>query len=473
MSTPQAHLYARSLPDWRAPGALLLLSCYELGHQPFALASPLAWLRAAGYAPHAVDTAVESLPDAAIEKALFVAISVPMHTAMRLGVTLARRIRKRNPQAHICFFGHYALLNAEYLLHTCADSIIGGEYEAPLVALVQALEAGEPLPKGVCTDPHAHLMRQRFRVPERDLLPPLTRYAHLRIGDRLVPAGYTETTRGCKHTCTHCPITPVYGGRFFAIPLDVVLADVEQQVAAGAQHITFGDPDFFNGPTHALRVVRALHAAFPNVTFDATIKVEHLLKHANLLPELKASGCAFIVSAVESLSDTVLQRLQKGHTRDDAIAVFDLMEEVGIPLRPSFLPFTPWASLDDYLELVEFIHTRGLVPHVDPVQLSIRLLIPPGSPLVDAPDAPMWLGDLDAEAFTYRWTHPDPRMDRLAERVATIVADAAQRGEPPDTTFDRIRATAYEIAGRPLEEDDPETHQRFPVVPGLTEAWYC
>ncbi|RME11492.1 MAG: radical SAM protein [Ardenticatenia bacterium] len=473
MSTNPVSPPARLSQNWRAPGAVLLLSCYELGHQPFALASPLAWLRAAGYAPRAVDTAVEPLPDAYIEEALFVAISVPMHTAMRLGVSLARRVRAVNPQAHICFFGHYALLNAEHLLATCADSVIGGEYETPLVALVQALEAGETPPAAVRTTPQAHLVRQPFLRPERTSLPPLTRYAHLRVGDRLVPAGYTEATRGCKHTCTHCPITPVYGGRFFAVPVDVVLADIEQQVAAGARHITFGDPDFFNGPTHALRIVRALHAAFPDVTFDATIKVEHLLKHAALLPELRAAGCAFIVSAVESLSDVVLARLQKGHTRADVFAVFDLMEEVGIPLRPSFLPFTPWASLDDYIELVEFIHRRGLVPHVDPVQLSIRLLIPPGSPLIQAPDAALWLGELDADAFTYRWTHPDPRMDALAERVSAVVQQAAQTGEPAEATFARIRALAYETAGRPLEEDDPETHQRFPVVPGLTEAWYC
>lgn len=464
---------ARQSQTWRTPGAIVLLSCYELGHQPLTLASPLAWLQAAGYAPRAVDTAVEPLPDAFIDEARLVAISVPMHTAMRLGVALAQRVRKRNPHAHICFFGHYALLNADYLLRTCADSVIGGEYEAPLVAIVQALEAGEPLPDSVCTQPRPHLRRQQFLTPHRASLPALNHYAHLRIGNQLVPAGYTETTRGCKHTCTHCPITPVYGGRFFAVPVDVVLADIEQQVAAGAEHITFGDPDFFNGPTHALRVVRALHAAFPHVTFDATIKVEHLLKHAALLPELRDAGCAFIVSAVESLSDTVLQRLQKGHTRADVFAVFDLMEEVGIPLRPSFLPFTPWASLDDYIELVEFIQQRGLVPHVDPVQLSIRLLIPPGSPLVNAPDADKWLGDLDAEAFTYCWTHPDPRMDTLAERVAALVAEAAQEGEAPYATFARIRRLAYETAGRPLEEDDPETHQRFPVVPGLTEAWYC
>src|SRR5439155_1234828 len=91
--------------------------------------------------------------------------------------------------------------------------------------------------------------------------------------------GYTEASRGCRHLCRHCPIVPIYNGQFRIVPVGVVLADVDAQVRAGAGHITFGDPDFFNGPTHALRVVERLHAAHPSVTYDVTIKVEHLLRN--------------------------------------------------------------------------------------------------------------------------------------------------------------------------------------------------
>ena len=102
---------------------------------------------------------------------------------------------------------------------------------------------------------------------------------------------------------------------------DVVLADIRQQVAAGAEHITFGDPDFFNGPTHAMRIVEALHREWPAVTYDATIKIEHLLKHRDLLPRLRETGCLFVTSAVESVDDAVLAKLDKGHTRADFIEV--------------------------------------------------------------------------------------------------------------------------------------------------------
>jgi len=499
----------------RARGDILLISCYELGHQPFHLAELLAMLRQAGYAAVPVDTAVETLTVDTIRGASFVAISVPMHTALRLGQQIALRVRSLNPSAHICFYGHYALLNADYLLQETADSVIGGEYEGPLIRLITSLEstlralpasqAGHPIRgmgilyprqdstrgptpteiadtdsrtlQGVRTrssNSGPWIERSRFLVPEREQLPHLERYARLESGGQLRLAGYTETTRGCKHMCLHCPITPTYQGRFFAIPAEIVLADIRAQVADGAGHITFGDPDFFNGPTHALRITRALHRKFPDVTFDATIKIEHLLKQRHLLPELRDLGCAFIVSAVESINNTVLQHFDKGHTSADVAETFDLLERVGIVLRPSLLPFSPWETLESYLALLNFFEERHLVEHIDPVHFSIRLLIPPGSALLASPDSQQWLGELDAAAYTYRWRHPDPRMDKLQCEVATLVERAEQAHADPIETFFAIKAMALVVAGEDLcISQAVQSYGNGKVLPHLTESWFC
>ncbi len=203
----------------RACGDILLISCYELGHQPFHLASLSAMLRQAGYHPLSIDIAIETLSDEALCKARFVGISVPMHTALRLGEQVARRVREINPQAHICLYGLYALLNADHLLRETIDSAIGGEYEVPILKLITALEEGEAsaIP-GVYTRTNRSgpwIQRTPFIIPERQQLPSLERYARLQWGNELQLAGYTEATRGCKHTCLHCPITPIYRGRFF------------------------------------------------------------------------------------------------------------------------------------------------------------------------------------------------------------------------------------------------------------------
>jgi hypothetical protein len=309
-------------------------------------------------------------------------------------------------------------------------------------------------------------------VADRSSLPGLRRYAGLERDGTIVRAGYVEATRGCHHTCGHCPITPIYGGRFFAMPRESVLADARAQVRAGARHLTFGDPDFFNGPGHGLRICRTLHEEFPGLTFDVTIKVEHILQHRRLVPELAELGCAFVVSAVESLSEVVLTKLSKGHTRPDVETALEILDEVGLPMRPSLLPFTPWTTLDDFLELLRFVAERDLQDHVDPVHFSIRLLVPPGSALLADPTSVEWLGELDQAAFTYRWRHADPRVDEVQAEVARIVEVAALQGDEARTTFERVWESAHRIAGRGVPAlPVPMARRRRP--PRLTESWFC
>ena len=462
----------------KEPGEILLVACYELGHQPLAVAWPAAFFERAGYRPAVMDLSVEPFDADKVARATLVAISVPMHTALRLGVTVAERVHGANPGCHVCFFGLYASLNAEYLFAHGAQSVIGGEAETVLVELARALEAsdGRAVPglQRPGREATPHLRRLDFSVPNRAQLPSLKSYAHLERDGRHEPVGYVEASRGCLHLCRHCPIPPVYGGRFFAVPAAVVMADIRQQVAAGARHITFGDPDFLNGPTHALKLARALHAEFQEVSFDFTAKIEHLLRHRVHLRELVRLGCVFIVSAAESLSDTVLAYLDKGHTRADIVAALQATSEAGVELRPTWVAFTPWTRLEDYRELLDFIEAEELIDRVDPVQYSLRLLVPPGSLLLQSPAMGPHLGALEQETFSYRWTHPDPRMDRLQEAVAAAVTAAAERGEDAAATFDRVRALADEVAEEPPH---PSVAARLdpgrPRPPRLTEPWFC
>ena len=459
----------------RARGAVLLISTYELGRQPLSLASPLALLERAGFSPAAIDLALQRLDPEAVGRARLVAISVPMHTALRLGAKAVERIGSINPACRICLYGLYATLNAEELLRRGADFIIGGEQEEPLLRLAEDLDrggTGQAVDGVGASAPAAPSLRKVvFAVPRRAALPPLEAYARLEHAGVTRLAGQTEASRGCLHFCRHCPIPPVYAGRFFVVPRDVVLADVRQQAAAGATHITFGDPDFLNGPGHSLAIVRAMHAEFPSLTFDFTAKIEHILKRRELLPDLARLGCLFIVSAVESIDDRVLAILDKGHTRGDVEAVIDLTRRAGITLRPSLVPFTPWTSLGGYRDLLEFVERRGLIDHLDPVQLVIRLLLPPGSLLLRRPEMREHLGPFDPARFTYAWRHPDARMDRLQQDLSALVGKAAHEGEDPRLTFDRIaaRAGASRLQA-PIHRRIVHDKGR---PPRLTEPWFC
>lgn len=455
---------------------ILLISTYELGHQPWNLASPLAMLAQAGFDATGIDASVEPLPQALAAHAWFIGISLPMHTATRLAVPLIAQIRSLNPSVTICAYGLYAALNADYLLTAGVDFIIGGEFEAPLVSLVQALSRGEAPPSGVSSRQRIaapHLARLAFAVPQRQNLPPLRHYAHLATNGHQIPAGYVEASRGCLHTCRHCPITPIYQGRFFVVPAAVVLADARAQIEAGAGHITFGDPDFLNGPRHALGIVRALHRDFAQVTFDITTKIEHILQHSALFAELKALGCAFVVSAVESFSDTVLTRLAKGHTRADIFEALAVLKAAAIPLRPSLLPFTPWTTLADYADLLAQVKALDLIGQIDPVHYSIRLLLPPSSALLKEADSASWLGPLRASELTYDWRASDPRLDSLQREVAALVAEAAAAQESPVATFYRIEALVNAVGAAPAAPVALPPRAAVEPTPHLTEAWFC
>jgi radical SAM superfamily enzyme YgiQ (UPF0313 family) len=462
----------------REAGDILLVACYELGHQPLAVAWPVAFLERAGYRPAVMDISVEPVDVEKLRRARLVAVSVPMHTALRLGLEVAGQVRSANPGAHVCFFGLYATLNADFLFARGVDSVIGGEAEAPLLALVDALERGDTGPRpgvGRPGRPAApHLQRLDFPVPSRAALPSIKKYAHLERDGRMELVAYAEATRGCLHRCRHCPIPPVYGGRFFAVPREVVLADVRQQIEAGARHVTFGDPDFLNGPTHALAVARELHAEWPDVTFDVTAKIEHLLRHRQHLSALREAGCLFIVSAAESLSDTVLAHLEKGHTRDDIARALALTREAGIALRPTWVAFTPWTTLEDHRAWLDYLEAEALIDAVDPVQYGLRLLVPPGSLLLESAGLEPHLGPLEQETLSYRWTHPDPRMDALQAETAQVVARAVEEKADAPAIFDRVRALAAAAAGVPAPAPvAPGMSRGRKRPPRLTEAWFC
>jgi radical SAM superfamily enzyme YgiQ (UPF0313 family) len=380
----------------RTRGDILLVSCYELGHPPFGVALLSGFLERAGYCPETIDLSVSKPPKEKLLRAKLLGISVPMHTALRIGVKVAEQARKINPACQIAFFGLYASLNADFLLKHLSDFVIGGEVEEAFVKMVYSLsDEAKPL-QGVS---------QKGEI-----------------------------------------VSPVYGGRFTIIPEEILLEDISVQVALGATHITFGDPDFLNGPNHSMKIVRDMHKKFPALTFDFTAKIEHLLQYQNLLPELAVLGCIFIISAVESLNYSVLRHLDKGHTRTDVIEAIKIVHRNGIALRPSLVPFTPWESLDSYIDLFDFAEHYQMIDHIDPVQYTVRLLIPPGSLLLCQPAMIPYLGPFVQESLTYQWKHPDPRMDTLQKQVVKEVEQMTALGANAEDIFYQLKECAISMA---------------------------
>lgn len=466
---------------------VLLLSTYEMGHQPLALAAAAAALRTRDYQVQCLDVSLDDAESqlsnlGQLQGIDLVGISIPMHTAARMGIRLAQHIRRTNPSTHICFFGLYASVLHDLLISRgIADSVAGGEYELGLCNLADEISRGNnntlQSTPGVGATPL--LERWQYPLPDRNGLPGLERYARALTTDGARIAGYVEASRGCAHQCRHCPITPVYGGRLRLVQPETVLADIDILASMGAEHITFGDPDFLNAVPHSLGIIDEMNRRHPAMSFDVTVKVEHLLEHDQVLPRLRDTGCLFITSAFESCDDNVLRYLDKGHTSEDINRVLILAEQEHLVIRPTWIAFTPWATADTYLEFLRFIEEHGLVGHVQPVQYGIKLLLPPQSPLEPILREQGLLGVFDDEALTYSWISDDSRIDPLQAEVAAIIESHVPGAEPSSDwtntaldTFSAVKRASLTSLELPTETLTL-TPQPQLQVPRMTEDWFC
>src|SRR5215468_10757855 len=138
---------------------VVLIATYEMGRQPFGLASPAAWLRQAGATVVCQDLSRSRLDREVIAAADVVAFYVPMHTATRIAAHVVQHVKALNPRAHLCFYGLYAPVNETFLRSLGADTILGGEFESGLLSLIRRLQAGQE-PAAQQPEPVVSLKRQ-------------------------------------------------------------------------------------------------------------------------------------------------------------------------------------------------------------------------------------------------------------------------------------------------------------------------
>jgi hypothetical protein len=477
---------------------VLLLSTYELGQQPLGISGPAAVLVEAGHEVRAADLSVEPWPEDSVSWAEAVVFTVPMHTATELALGALSRLEKRRSRPFVAWLGLYAPVLEGNPAVRAGDLLAAGESATVLLdwlaevaptdgdgATVHRTETSSRATARTVVDIGPPRLPAPVRPPMRELLLPLDRYARYldEAGSHL--SASVEASRGCNHRCRHCPVAAVYRGRSRSLPLESVVADIDQVVALGAEHISFADPDFLNRPAHAMSVARAVHERHPELTFDATVKVEHVLRHAELLPELAMAGLSFVVSAFESTDDAVLALLDKGHSAAEEIEAVRRLRTCHIEVRPSWLPFTPWTSLETIGSILELCARADLVESTDPVQYTIRLLLPSGSLLLADPD-PVLLAALlpkegsrpAAEHGTSRWRHEDERVDELQQAMAGLVETAEAAGADSLSIFHELWALCREAgASLPPSPPRPDEDLRWPnpsmTRPRLSESWFC
>lgn len=419
--------------DYSVP--IQIVSVFEWGLQPLTAATAGQYLEAHGWPVTVNDIFIDGFEPEFYRHAWLVAIAIPVFDALEGAISAAAQIKNLNPSAHITFFGQYATVQHGQLVPKHGNSAICGDWEEPLRQLAQALAEhielvgidGLYLGHGT---PTRYWARDIITRPARHLLPHLRRYNTVDAngGSELRPiiAGNVEVTRGCHHDCTYCAVFAAYGRKVILVPQEVVLDDIRVLVEQGANHIVFVDADFLNAWRYSRETVRKMHDEFPDITFEYTTRVDHILNHRTVVEELHAMGCTRITSAFEFPKNEVLATLRKNCTVADLEECVRFCHSIGQDLNPTFILFNPWIYPDDLLRFDEFIHRNRLDGAVDPIQFETRLVLYKGSPLLTDPFIQSL--QLTEQEFHFDWSHPDPLMDEIyLSRVTPAQAGAFKR----------------------------------------------
>ncbi|WP_034341739.1 arsinothricin biosynthesis radical SAM protein ArsL [Deinococcus misasensis] len=412
----------------------LLVSVYEGGYQPITLASAARTIKDAGYPVTILDTYVEGVNEDKLRTPELVVISLPLFDAVHPGIEVARRVRELNKDAHITFIGQHATIHQSRLVGPYGDSAISGDWEEPLLQLIEQLsgKTQHPVIPGLANENTLTLQgtvspvinRKHFKVPDRTVLPDLKKYPNLQI-NKLLGAeqvvGSTEMARGCHHKCMYCSVYAAYDGKVGLIPLEVVVEDVQNLMKMGMTHLTFIDADWFNAKHHGIQILRELHSRFPSLTYDITTRVDHILENEHLIPELETLGVRIITSALEFPKEDILRIFNKEITMEQTEQALRVMQKSGIKLNPTFIMYNPWIDVSDLSLFHEWIKKVGLEDIVDPIQFETRLSIYKGSPLLQTREVQQM--QLEEHEFHYTWKHQDPWVDELYQASLTPLED--------------------------------------------------
>lgn len=422
---------------------MLLVTTYDLGHR-----SQLAALLEADLADRlrvVEGEAPAAIMSSEIRSADWVVVTAPMLTGALIAEQVLVEHAEELATRHVILVGAYATTTLEAIGHSL-DGIIALDRDDPELVLC-TIDPERPLRRGG---------RRHYRITTSE---PLDRYRHAERDGRWHLAAYAETTLGCRHSCLHCPVAGAWRGRIVTLDAADVLADIDRQVAAGASHLSLGDADFLSAPRHALGILSAVHERHPSLSVDVTIKISELAADPSLPSRLADLGVAFVISAVESLRNDVLDRLGKGHHAEDVFVARDALFAAGVGLHPTFIPFTPWSSLEDLYDILRFVWDSHLEDVVEPVQYGIELLVPTSSLLeLDAA-----FGEFDPVTMSRRWRPRDPRLEGLATRIRAIAA----RPAPYEQGFRAV----WELAG--LGALPARGPRRAPTPTLMSEAWFC
>lgn len=385
---------------------------------------------------------------------------------------LARLARRLLPESTLVVGGHHATVAArDYDLDTF-DAVVRGDGTGPFRAIVEAIEAGEPVPdlpnvvtrgnEASADDWPSYPDAAALPSPRRDLWDARhyrsvwlseTKPFHTSLFPRV---SLVRSSWGCKMRCSFCIVPMLSRGNHNARPVEVV---AEEIAAAPADHIYFVDDENFIDADHGRELAEAIARRGIEKRYFAWTRATTVNHHPDLLREWRRIGLDGVFIGFEFASDAELKSVKKGGTVEGNEEAVDRLRAMGIAVHAAFLIMPEW-SADDFARL------RTYVRSLPPVQCSFTVCSPsPGTPDFARIVPDIWVDD---PYRIYDCMHPLTPTGVPLREFARLYAEQAAEGlekvplrvnRCPSPPWDLARAT---IAGKRYVRAFRELYRDYP-----------
>jgi radical SAM superfamily enzyme YgiQ (UPF0313 family) len=401
--------------------------------QPLGIATAAAHLVEADIEIQTIDASLV-VPPMVSPGAKVVAFSVPLFDSLKPTLESVRDLRTDGYEGLIVLYGNYAMLNKESLLGRYADAIILGDWETSLVEIARRASVGasiSSIANVACSGATGATtyLRSGHLPPNRAGLPPLTAYRYAEVERRAggaVVVGNVEASRGCRFSCSYCSVFAAHHNKVVIQPLEVVIADIDQLVEMGAEHICFVDAEFQNATKHAISIVAEMHARHPKLSFDFTSRADLLAQDPDRLEMFVKCGARFVTTALEFPKQEVLDAMNKGFEVEAIGRAVGACRKTGLGINPTFVLFNPWIELEDLAMFEEFLERHDLHGEVEPIQMKTRLWLYRGSPLLRVAGVANRVSR--ENEFNFEWRHRDGAVEGVYAKLSgSASADSSGR----------------------------------------------
>ncbi|MEW6356074.1 MAG: radical SAM protein [Planctomycetota bacterium] len=357
------------------------------------LATVAAPLIEDGHDVRIADMDLENEPYAFLEKTLkdfqpdYVGVTGTTPMALEMG-KIAAKAKELCPSAiTVCGGVHVTTFPREMVTDAPFDVAVIGEGDFTLRDLIRSARPDSVPGIAFARGGEVVMTEPRPLVDDLDKLPlpawqlyDIRRYKTSKLVERESPTGLLETSRGCVFQCTYCNKN-IFGRKFRQKSPGRVADEIERMLRLGFREIHIEDDGFSTNLNKAKAICDEIirrGLKFPWTLING-IRVNRT--DEELVRKLKQAGCYQAAFGIESGNQQILDRIQKGITKDQVRKAIAITKKTGIETFGFFMLGLPDETEQTMQDTIDFAVELDL----DIAKFAITIPLP-GTPLFDEYD---------------------------------------------------------------------------------------